>query len=202
MSYNDTIRPLAATILLALYLPVPFYLIVLHALHRVWKKMGLRAYVFLLVPYVAMVAAVVRWHGLWQWRAWSWPPWLAWMSCIPLAVAGYLAFCTYRTIEPRTLHLARQIDPQGGRSLITTGVLGHIRHPRYVMFTLLAMGNVLLTGYPLVAASLALTAPLLWATIRLEERELLEYFGESFRDYQKRVPAFIPRQSSGRRDAS
>ncbi|MFQ5512702.1 MAG: methyltransferase family protein, partial [Candidatus Krumholzibacteriia bacterium] len=108
---------------------------------------------------------------------------------------------TYRTIEPRTLHLERQINPGAERALITTGVLGRMRHPRYVMFTMIALGNVLLTGYPLVVVSCGATMVLLWVTIRLEERELLEYFGEAFRDYRKSVPAFIPRPSRGGRDA-
>jgi protein-S-isoprenylcysteine O-methyltransferase Ste14 len=29
--------------------------------------------------------------------------------------------------------------------------------------------------------------------IRMEERELVERFGKSYREYQKKVPAFIPR---------
>ena len=197
MFLEDTLRPLSATTLLALYLPVPFYLLWLHGLQRLWKKMGWASYVFLLSPYLAMVAAIVRWHALWQWRAWPWPHALSWLALVPLALAGWLAWHTYRTIEPRTLHLERQLNPSPGRRLITTGVLGRMRHPRYVMFTLLAVGNALITGYPLIATSALVTALLLWATIRLEERELLAYFGEAFCDYKKRVPAFIPRVSRG-----
>ncbi len=201
MDYDDFLRPLSATILLALYLPVPFYLLWLHGLHRLWRRIGTASYFFLLTPYVAMVVAVVRAHALWGWRADEWPQALAWLSIIPLGLAGWLAFHTYRTIEPATLHLHRQIKPSSRRVLITTGVLGRIRHPRYVMFTLLAVANVLATGYPLVAVSLGLTVLLLAMTIRLEERELQEYFGDAFRDYKRSVPAFIPRPSRGRRGA-
>ena len=201
MDYDNSLRPLAATILLALYLPVPFYLLWLHGLNRLWRRIGTASYFFLLTPYVALVLAIIRAHAVWNWRADGWPLALAWLSVIPLGLAGWLAFHTYKTIEPATLHLHRQIKPSPGRVLITSGVLGRIRHPRYVMFTLLAVANVLATGYPLVAVSLGVTVLLLLVTIRLEERELQEYFGNAFSDYKKSVPAFIPRPSRGRRGA-
>ena len=36
MSYQTSIEPYVVTTLVALYLPVPFYLLALHALHNLW----------------------------------------------------------------------------------------------------------------------------------------------------------------------
>jgi protein-S-isoprenylcysteine O-methyltransferase Ste14 len=61
------------------------------------------------------------------------------------------------------------------------------------MFTLLALGNVLITGYPLVVVSLLVTIGVFAVVIRLEEKELREHFGEEFEKYRREVPAFLPR---------
>jgi protein-S-isoprenylcysteine O-methyltransferase Ste14 len=63
------------------------------------------------------------------------------------------------------------------------------------MFTLLSLGNVLITGYPLVLVSLAVTIVVFAVVIRLEENELREYFGEEFEEYRRAVPAFFPRMT-------
>lgn len=189
----NSIRPFAATLLMALYLPVPFYLLALHGFHDVWRRIGLRSYLFLLTFYASLVAAVVALHPAWAWGSGPWPPSVGLLAAVPLVIAIVLATVTYRTIEAGTLHLARQIDPTRGRHLITTGILGRMRHPRYLMFCLLAAANTLFTGYPLVAGSFVLCVLLFHWVIRLEERELLAHFGEDFRRYRETVPAFIPR---------
>jgi len=54
----------------------------------------------------------------------------------------------------------------------------------------------MLTGYPLVLASLAVTTLVMGIVIRLEEKELAQYFGEEFEEYKRSVPAFFPRRST------
>ena len=191
----DSLRPLVATSLLALYLPVPFYMIWIHAFGRVWKKMGPASYAIHWTLYIVTVAAVVLCHRVWVWRAWPWPAWISWTGLFSLAIAAWLAYRTYATIPAKTLLTFRQIRPDGDRRLIRDGILGTIRHPRYVMFTLLSLGNLLITGYPLVLVSLAVTIVVFAAVIRLEENELREYFGEEFEEYRRAVPAFFPRMT-------
>ena len=187
------IRPAAATILLALYLPVPFYMFLVHALGGLWKRMGRASYVVLWTFYGLFVAAVVAAHRVWGWRAWDWPVWVSWTAVPCLATGAWLAWVTYRTIPARTLLAFRQIDSGADRPLIRNGVLGQVRHPRYAMYILLALGNVLVTGYPLVLLSFLVIVIVFAATMRLEEKELRAYFGEEFERYRREVPAFFPR---------
>ena len=189
----DSIRSFAGTFLLALYLPVTFYMVWIHAPHTFWKRVGPVSYALHWAFYIAMVVAVIRLHDMWRWRAWEWPAVVTWVGLFPLAVAAWLAWRTYTTINLRTLLTFRQIRPNGERRLIREGILGTIRHPRYVMFTLLALANVMVTGYPLVLASLVVTVALFTVVIHLEESELREYFGEEFEAYRRTVPAFGPR---------
>jgi protein-S-isoprenylcysteine O-methyltransferase Ste14 len=193
MTSHDSIRSFAGTFLLALYLPVPVYMTWIHAGHGMWKRIGPASYVVHLALYAGMLAAIIRAHEIWRWHAWPWPAWISIAGVIPIAIAAYLAYETYRTIPVRTLLTFRQIRPAGERRLIRTGVLGKVRHPRYVMYAFLAAGNFCVTGYPLVLASVAVTVLFLAITIHLEERELRAHFGEEFQEYRRSVPAFFPR---------
>ena len=189
----DSLRPFAATLLLAPYLPVPFYMFLVHAFGHVWKRIGRASYAVLWAFYALCVIAVVLAHRAWGWNAWGWSAWLSWTGLFPLAIAAWLAYWTYRTIPAKTLLTFRQIRPDGERRIVRDGALGTIRHPRYVMFVLLALGNFLITGYPLVLASLVVAVAVFAAVMRLEENELRSYFGEEFEKYRREVPAFFPR---------
>jgi protein-S-isoprenylcysteine O-methyltransferase Ste14 len=193
MTSFEQFRSFAATILLALYLPVPIYMTWIHAGRRLWKKIGRASFAIHLMLYAGLVAAIIWAHPIWCWEAWPWPAWISWIGLAPLAVAAWLAVRTYATIDLRTLLVFRQISSPRERRLLTDGILGTIRHPRYVMYTALAAGNLLITGYPLVLASLVVTLLFLTITIRMEEEELRECFGEEFEKYRRSVPAFFPR---------
>lgn len=76
--------------------------------------------------------------------------------------------------------------------LVTDGIYASIRHPQYAGLIVAILG--MLIQWPTLPT--LLMAPfLLWSYYRLakkEERELEERFGEAYREYKKRVPAFIP----------
>ena len=76
-----------------------------------------------------------------------------------------------------------------------------MRHPRYVMFMLIAAGNVFITGYPLVVVSLVVCVILFALVIMLEERELARHFGPPYQRYREQVPAFWPRRKGPVGDA-
>jgi len=81
-------------------------------------------------------------------------------------------------------------DSDDGGALKTDGVLGLTRHPWYLggLLCLWAVDldasvlvrNVVLTAYLVIGA---------W----WEERKLVAEFGQAYRDYQQRVPMFLPR---------
>lgn len=90
----------------------------------------------------------------------------------------------------RVLHEAQQHN-----ALATTGPYSRIRHPQYVGFVLVLIG--FLFQWPTVL-TLAMFPVLVWMYVRLarqEEREALAQFGDAYKDYARRVPAFVPRLS-------
>ena len=77
--------------------------------------------------------------------------------------------------------------------LATSGVYARIRHPQYVAFVLIMLGFLLqwptlvtLVMFPLLAFMYAKLA-------RREEQESLARFGDEYRRYMQRTPAFFPR---------
>lgn len=89
----------------------------------------------------------------------------------------------------RGLYQARQEN-----RLITTGLYRFIRHPQYAGLFLGLFGEGIvhwptlfsIAVFPVIVLAYALLA-------RSEERKVIEQFGDEYRDYQARVPMFIPR---------
>jgi methanethiol S-methyltransferase len=99
----------------------------------------------------------------------------------------------------RRIHQARRET-----RLMTDGVYARVRHPQYTGLFLIVFGEgvvhwptiVSVVAFPLIVIAYVFLA-------RKEERQMLEQFGDEYRDYQRRVPMFIPRRiGAGRQEAT
>lgn len=82
---------------------------------------------------------------------------------------------------------------QRAHRLATTGAYARVRHPQYVGFVLIMTG--FLVQWPTLV-TLAMYPVLVFMYARLarrEEAEMLEQFGDAYRQYKDRVPAFFPK---------
>jgi len=88
----------------------------------------------------------------------------------------------------------QEIKPDQHRpQLVVSGVREHVRHPFYLAHICQMLGFSIGTG---LAACWILTGfAIITGAIMIhhEERELVSRFGESYREYQQRVPAILPR---------
>jgi protein-S-isoprenylcysteine O-methyltransferase Ste14 len=90
----------------------------------------------------------------------------------------------------RVLYMA-----QAQNELAMEGPYAYVRHPQYVGFVLVMLG--FLFQWPTIL-TLAMFPVLVWMYVRLahsEEREVSAEFGDAYRRYAARVPAFVPRWS-------
>lgn len=77
--------------------------------------------------------------------------------------------------------------------LTTSGPYGYVRHPQYTGIFVAIFGEGVvhwptvfsLTAFPVIVGAYVLLA-------RKEERQMLEKFGERYREYRQRVPMFFP----------
>jgi len=77
--------------------------------------------------------------------------------------------------------------------LLTEGMYARMRHPRYVSVFVATVGWSLMANHGAAYAVTAALIPLILVLVHLEERELVERFGDAYRAYQARVPALLPR---------
>ncbi len=94
-----------------------------------------------------------------------------------------------------SIYLNRQayLSAEKTEKLIQLGVYSVVRHPIYASDIVLAWGIFLF--WP----TLAVLTSVIWLTLvmfywmRLEEKVLLEKFGNDYVEYKKKVPMFLPR---------
>ena len=80
---------------------------------------------------------------------------------------------------------------------VSTGAFSVVRHPTYLAHTMMLTGVFLATG----VISAGIVAGVDFSVVNLiiiplEEKELLNRFGEEYRDYRNKVPKFFPRRIS------
>jgi protein-S-isoprenylcysteine O-methyltransferase Ste14 len=76
--------------------------------------------------------------------------------------------------------------------LVDTGIYRFIRHPLYASLIYLGWGIILKNITPVLVIIASLSTLFLFITARLDEKECLEFFGESYRKYMKRSKMFVP----------
>lgn len=118
------------------------------------------------------------------------------MAHIVAMVIGYAIVFSGATLVAdgwRRIHQARREE-----TLMTDGVYARVRHPQYTGLFLIVFGEgivhwptiVSVAAFPIIVFAYTMLA-------RKEERQMLEKFGDEYREYQRRVPMFIPRFDSG-----
>lgn len=82
---------------------------------------------------------------------------------------------------------------KGNGELVTHGIYRFVRHPQYSGFALMILGFLVQwpTLITLVMAPILLT--MYSRLAKKEEKKMVELFGESYEEYRRQVPAFIPR---------
>jgi protein-S-isoprenylcysteine O-methyltransferase Ste14 len=81
--------------------------------------------------------------------------------------------------------------------LRTDGILKYVRHPIYSGTILIIIGFFLfLPNLPTMVSCICMLTYIPIGVI-LEEKRLLAIYGDSYREYRARVPAFIPRLKAG-----
>lgn len=113
---------------------------------------------------------------------------------IILAVGCIISFIAGRTLTLKTLIALPQIHPERyHQKLVTNGLYGVMRHPRYIGYWMMALGFAMTTGLLFMSLFFCWLVAGLSTLALLEERELRQRFGKAYTDYMCRVSAFIPK---------
>ncbi|MBI3019264.1 MAG: isoprenylcysteine carboxylmethyltransferase family protein [Deltaproteobacteria bacterium] len=110
-------------------------------------------------------------------------------------VAGVvMGLITVRTLSIRVLLGFPEIQAsQYPSKLVMKGIYQYLRHPRYLEFILEVLGIAILSGRVWNFILLVYIVPAVWLLSVVEERELVQRFGQSYIEYRKRVGRFFPK---------
>jgi protein-S-isoprenylcysteine O-methyltransferase Ste14 len=119
----------------------------------------------------------------------DWVPalrWLGYAIWVAAAVLGWLPIVI----------LKRQGGVAPGKSyvrtsrLVTTGLYAVVRHPQYLAFYLMTFGLALIGQHWLIVLLAVPAVLLFWLSMRGTDRFNIAKFGDDYRQYRDRVPAF------------
>lgn len=122
-------------------------------------------------------------------RLFPWAPWQFWIASLVTALG--LLFTVWARV-----YLGRNwsgvVTIKRDHELIDTGPYALVRHPIYTGLLVAFIGSAMARGEWRGVLAVLIAWAALWRKLRVEERWLLERFGERYADYCRRVPALVP----------
>ncbi len=102
-----------------------------------------------------------------------------------LLCAGGVIFYAAISVMPISKH---------NKSLVTHGVYSYVRHPRYAAIVFLIYSAFALLAHSFLCLISTVVAYVIFRlSAVLEERKLIQVFGQDYKDYMKETPGFIPK---------
>jgi len=176
-----------------IYASVPPYWLLIHPLIGGWRRRHARLkHVGWLWFLLWLVIAAITWpwrHVALYTSGFAWIPGGALLAIAYSVYASAMKDFTNDQVIGRS-----EFEPsKHEQRLNTQGIRARVRHPLYLghllHMTAWAVGTGLVVMYAILTFAV-ITGALM---IRSEEHELRERFGDSYREYQRRVPAIFPR---------
>ncbi|MGB6854845.1 MAG: isoprenylcysteine carboxylmethyltransferase family protein, partial [Thermoanaerobaculia bacterium] len=120
--------------------------------------------------------------------------WLAWLALAVYLLAVMVEIMCRRHLKLRILVGLPELTAGGSPGvLLTEGIYGRVRHPRYLGITIALLAIALFTNYLAIYLLFVVCTVLMWGLMLIEEQELRQRFGEQYEHYSRQVPRFIPR---------
>ena len=192
----DWFRHFLAVLELVVLPPAACFWLVIHPYARWWRTVGpLRTYLTLVPVWVvaSMLLFQIRQLLIGRDLGTNWS--LIATSSVFFAGMTALELQYWKHLSLSTLVGLPELSPPEIRKgkLLREGIYGVVRHPRYLSALLSLVGIALVSNYVGLYILILLLFPVGHWTMMLEERELVERFGDAYRQYQREVPRLIPR---------
>jgi protein-S-isoprenylcysteine O-methyltransferase Ste14 len=190
---------LALVVLLGLPGGVLLWLFI-HPFAAQWRRIGAAwTYAILLIPVTVVDVVVFRARGWLLAVDYGTHVGLIALGALCALGAGLIAAKRRRLLTLAVLAGLPELSPERyPPRLLTEGIYGRIRHPRYVELALWVLAYACVANYLATWIAFALLIPAMYLVVVLEERELRERFGDEYEAYAEQVPRFIPRSPTPR----
>ena len=175
--------------------PAIFLWFLIHPLASFWRRLGAVATYLVVIPILVSIGAVL-YYFRGPLLSIHFEPRLSLVviAVFLLAVGIYLGLLRVRHLTISMLIGIPEISKEGQPGkLLTEGIYGHVRNPRYLEIGFGLAGIALIVNYLAVYIVFIAYIPVIYLVVQLEERELRKRFGEAYERYCQDVPRFIPR---------
>jgi len=182
-----------ALITIIIWPVVPLFWIPVHGLSKIFKKLGLLTYIMPLTTWLPLAYFIYSQRDfLLQFKT-GFPMTINIIGIVLLITGTLLHIWTGKLLGFWGLLGLPEISAKVRSGLVTEGAFSVIRHPTYLAHTLMFIGIFLMTE--VIAVGIVTLVDFVLVNviiIPLEDRELLDRFGEEYKDYKKKVPGFFP----------
>ncbi len=175
------------------YATIPPFWLVIHPFTRFWRNRS-KPLPLVGAVWVAMWVAAGLLTARWRHATFYETP-LAWIPGGALLLTAWYVYAHAKRDFSTDQVIGRaELQPEcHEQRLVTTGLRARVRHPLYLGHLLSMLGWTIGNGTVALYALSAFAIVTGAAMVRAEERELVERFGDDYREYQRSVPAVLPR---------
>ncbi len=172
---------------------VPLFWIPVHGLPIFFRKLGIFTYITPAITWVPIAWLVYANRDLLLKHAFDLPQMVRVMGWVLLILGIVLQLWTLRLLGGWGIMGLPEVTKIVESRIVTSGPFSVIRHPTYLSHTIMYAGVFLITGVMVNGLIALLDIVVINAlVIPLEDRELLERFGDEYKTYRERVPAYFP----------
>jgi protein-S-isoprenylcysteine O-methyltransferase Ste14 len=190
----DTVRYFLALILVITLPPLFLYWLIIHPFVEFWRGKGVGVTYGLVLTIIGagMIGLFSIRHDLLT-RDYGTNYFLLVLGLVCLMASGAMRYALQKHLTVKTLLGLPEIAPDRyPRELVTQGIYGRMRHPRYVQVLIALAGYALIANHLASYLAVALWLAGIYIIVLLEERELRMHFGSAYEEYCRRVPRFLP----------
>ena len=176
---------------------IPMFLIELHFAVNFWRKIGTWTYLFVILQWIPIgLALYFLQEAILYYQTNLGLPFLV-FGILLISAGVVLHSWTAKLIGIKATIAYTELKPyipSKQQNLVTSGPFSVVRHPSYWAHTAIITGVFLITGIIAVAIIAVIDLAITYfITTTLEDQELMERFGNQYRDYQSKVPKFFPK---------
>ena len=190
-----------AAFMLAIFPAAVLYWLLIHPFARFWRRLGPPvAYTVVAIVCLGLAYGIFQIHPRMLAVRWPFSWWLVALGFVLYGAAIWFEVQCRRHLKIRTLLGAPELGGDPGR-VLTGGIYGRLRHPRYLSVLLGVAGWACFLNYPAIWLLAVACVPAFYLVIVLEERELVERFGAEYEEYRRTVPnRLLPGRARSRAD--
>ena len=169
------------------------YWLIIHLWASGWRTWGpIRTYLTVLPVLAALGVLLFQVHGqlLGADLGTNWS--LIGIALVLSCLVTWLELQYWMQLSISTLLGIPELSQRQKGKLLRDGIYGVVRHPRYLSAGIGMIANALIVNHLGLYILLIASLPPGYLLLVLEERDLIDRFGDAYREYQRDVPRLVP----------